>query len=93
MSVTARYDIALLFAWLASFHFIQTLMHKIPTEVHPPHVLDTDITASTLALFQELQCPPHPHPHPTSNGVLREALGRVERREDKFSNFQVIQTP
>ena len=48
MSVTARYDIALLFAWLASFHFIQTLMHKIPTEVHPPHVLDTDTAVLPL---------------------------------------------
>ena len=48
MSVTARYGIALLFAWLASFHFIQTLMHKIPTEVHPPHVLDTDTAVLPL---------------------------------------------
>ena len=42
MSVTARYDMALLLAWLARFQFIQTLMRKIHTEVQPPGVLDTD---------------------------------------------------
>ena len=30
---------------------------------------------------------------PAPNIVLRQAWGRVERREDKFSSFQVIQTP